>query len=133
MSALQKHAWFNLIVVALTAITVASLYPSLGAKAYGGFGVLGLCGLGALFHWRRGKRVVTDERDEMINRRAMVWGYGVLWVVFVLAALVAPAVYGQAVPIMVIESSVWVAFMILIATQSIAALVQYGRGPAHVK
>ncbi len=128
MSAVQKQAWFNLIVVAVAAVTIISLYPWLGARAIGGAGILGLCGLGALFHWRHGRRVVIDERDELINRRAMVWAYGVVWVVFIIAVLIAPRLFGDSVPIAVVQNSVWVAFMILLATQSIVALVQYRLG-----
>ncbi|HEX3727968.1 MAG TPA: hypothetical protein VHV08_17070 [Pirellulales bacterium] len=131
MTSAQKHAWFNLVVVLLTAITVLSLYPWLGERAYGGFGLLGFCGFAALFHWRRRGQVVSDERDALINRRANLWAYTVLWVVFVAAVMLAPRIFGDSVPTRVIETSVWIAFMLMLGVQSIAALIQYGRTPTN--
>ena len=130
MSATQKAAWFNLMVVALTATVVLTLYPMLGARASGGFGVLGFVGLAALFYRRQRGRAVSDERDVMIYHRANVWAYTVLWVCFVASALAAPAVFGDSVPVAVIQSSVWVAFMIVLGVHSIATLVQHGRAIA---
>jgi hypothetical protein len=49
MTAAQKHAWFNLVVVALSVVTVLILVPVLGPGAQGGFGLLGLLGFGSLF------------------------------------------------------------------------------------
>jgi hypothetical protein len=133
MTAAQKAAWLNLIVIASATIVVVALYPAFGSKAFAGLSLLALCALNVLFHWGRGRRVVSDERDEHINRRAVVWAYGVLWLAFVSAALLAPLVFGQAVPVRVIQNSVWVAFMILIGVQSIAVLVQYGREASHAE
>jgi hypothetical protein len=131
MNAPQKQAWFNLVVVLLTAALVASLYPWLGVRAQGGFALLVFCGFGALFHWRHPDKVATDERDVLINRRASLWAYSVLWIVFVSAALLAPRIYGDAVPVIAIQASVWIAFMLMLGVQSIAALVQYGRASTH--
>jgi hypothetical protein len=133
MSAVQKQAWFSLAVIALTTITVLALYPWLGARASGGFGMLGLIGLSAFFYSQRGKHVVFDERDRLINQRSNVVAYAVLWLAFVAAAMLAPLYFGEAVPTVVIQNSVWVAFMILFGVQSVAALVQYGRGAADAQ
>lgn len=127
MNAPQKQAWFNLVVVLLTTVLVVSLYPWLGVRAQGGFALLALYAFGTLFHRRHRDKVATDERDVLINRRASLWAYSVLWIMFVAAALLAPRVYGDAVPVVVIQASVWIAFMLMLGVQSIAALVQYGR------
>lgn len=132
MTALQKQSWFNLAVVAATLVLVLSLYPRMGAKAMAGFGLFGLVGLGVLFQWRRRGRVVTDERDVAINRLANVWAYAVLWVTFVTSALVAPTIYGDAVPTPMVQNSVWWAFMLLITVQSVVTLIIYRRGTADV-
>ena len=61
MSAAQKHAWFNLVIVLLCVITVVALIPVLGVqRAQGGFGILGLLGLGPLFFRKRAGVVVSD-------------------------------------------------------------------------
>jgi hypothetical protein len=131
MSALQKFAWFNLAVIALTLVAVLSLLPFLGKGALGGFGFLGFIGLGPLFFRKKPGQVVTDERDLMIQRRAWVLAYSLFWVVFVLAAvLLSAVVYGQdgAVPVWVVQSSVFCGFLLVYALASIAILVQYAGG-----
>jgi hypothetical protein len=96
MSAMQKWAWFNLAVIALTLVAVLSLLPFLGKGALGGFGFLGLLGFGPLFFRRKPGQVLTDERDQLIQRRSWVLAYSLFWVAFVLAAVVLSAVvYGQ--------------------------------------
>ena len=131
MSAMQKWAWFNLAVIALTLVAVLSLLPFLGKGALGGFGFLGLTGFGPLFFRRKPGQVLTDERDQLIQRRSWVLAYSLFWVAFVLAAVVLSAVvYGQegAVPVWVVQSSVFCGFMLVYALASIAILVQYAGG-----
>jgi hypothetical protein len=72
MSAMQKFAWFNLAVIALTLVAILSLLPFLGKGALGGFGFLGLIGFGPLFFRRKPGQVLTDERDQLIQRRSWV-------------------------------------------------------------
>ena len=131
MSATQKFAWFNLAVIALTVLAVLLLLPFLGKGALGGFGFLGLIGLGPVFFRKKPGQVVTDERDQLIGRRSWILAYSLFWVVFVLGAvLLSPLVYGQdgAVPVWVVLSSVFGAFMLVYALASIAILVQYAGG-----
>jgi hypothetical protein len=131
MSAMQKWAWFNLAVIALTLVAVFSLLPLLGQGALGGFGFLGLIGFGPFFFRKKPGQVLTDERDTLIQQRSWVLAYCLFWVVFVLsAALLSPLVYGQegAVPVWVVQSSVFCGFMLVYALASIAILVQYAGG-----
>jgi hypothetical protein len=131
MSTLQKFAWFNLAVIALTLVAILSLLPFLGKGALGGFGFIGLMGLGPLFFLRRPGQVLIDERDALIGKRSWIAAYSVFWVVFVLAAVFLSAVvYGQdgAVPVTVVQMSVAVGFMLVYALASIAILVQYAGG-----
>src|SRR5262245_4404170 len=132
MSALQKFAWFNLSVIALALVVVIALLPFLGKGALGGFGFLGLIGFGPLFFRRRPGRVLIDERDTLIQQRSWILAYALFWVVFVVAAvLLSPLVYGAegAVPVWVIQSSVFCGFMLVYALVSLAILVQYAGGP----
>src|SRR5271155_5604416 len=61
MSAMQKFAWFNLIVIGTTLVVVLALVP-FGKGALGGFGLLGLLGFGPFFFRRKPGKVLMDER-----------------------------------------------------------------------
>jgi hypothetical protein len=131
MSAMQKFAWFNLAVIALTLVTILLLLPLLGKGALGGLGFLGLLGFGPLFFRKKSGQVLIDERDQLIWQRAWVLAYAVFWVVFVLAAAVlSAAVYGLegAVPVWVVQSSVFGGLVLVFALASIAILVRYAGG-----
>ncbi len=132
MNATQKHAWFNLVVVAVTVVVLLALLRPFGARALGAFGLLGLLGLGPGFFRRRRGEVVIDERDRAIVRRAGLIAYGVFWVAFVVVCVSLPLLYGWdgSVPVVAAQSAVWVALMLLIAARSLTTLVLYQmRGP----
>lgn len=131
MSASQKHALFNLAVVSLSLVAVGGLYPFLGWKAHGSLGLCGLLGLGPILYRKRDGEVVTDERTILIQRRSVVLGYSVFWVVYVLAAsLLSPFVYGLegSVPVAVVQLSVFYAWVLFVGVMSLATLVLHGRG-----
>src|SRR2546425_8536314 len=88
MSRMQKFAWFNLAVIALTLLVVLSLLPFLGYRAMGGLGCLGLIGFGPLFFRKKPGQVVTDERDHLIQWRSWIFAYAPFLVLFVLLAFV---------------------------------------------
>lgn len=136
MCATQKFAWYNLVVVGVALASALLLVPVLGQGALGCFGLLGFLGLGPLFLRRKPGVVVVDERDRLIQRRSWIVAYALFWVVFVLAAVVlSAAVYGfdGAVPVQVVQSSVFVGFMFLYLTASIAILVQYAGGSSDAE
>jgi hypothetical protein len=126
----QKEALFNLVVVGLALATVLSLYPVFGPSAAAGFGLLGLLGLGPVFYRKRRCRIVADERDHLIQRRATIIAYTVFWLAFVASAMLALGFYGAegAVPVMVVMNAVWLGVMLVVAMHAIATLVQYGWG-----
>lgn len=136
MSAMQKFAWFNLIVIALTLVVVLASLPFLGKGALGGFGFLGFLGLGALFLRKKAGQVVADERDQLIQRRAWVLAQTAVWVAFVLAAaLLSPLIYGAegAIPVRIVQIGVYCALMFLYALASVAILVQYAGGTKNAE
>src|SRR5579872_7446411 len=99
-----------------------------GIEGHGGLGCLGFIGFGPLFFRKKPGRVVTDERDHLIQWRSWIFAYSLFWVIFVLIAVVLSAViYGEdgAVPVSVVRISVFCAFMLVYALASIAILVQY--------
>ena len=133
MTALQKNAWYNLGVIAMTLSTIGVLIPLAGKGALGGFGFLGLLGLGPMFFRKRSGQVVLDERDQSIANLSWNFAFAIFWVVAVMfAALVSASVYGSdgAVPVWIVQSSVFVGLIVIYAMSSIAILVQYGRGAA---
>ena len=118
MSAVQKFAWFNLAVIAMTLVAVLSLLPFLGKGALGGFGLIGVLGFGPLFFRKKPGQVVNDERDQLIQARSWILAYSLFWVVFVLAAVFLSAlVYGEegAVPVSVLRWSVACGFLLVYA------------------
>lgn len=132
MTAAQKHAWFTLAVVALSVLTVVALVPILGfRRAMGGFGLLGMLGFGVVFYRKRPGQVMFDERDADIQRRSLIITAAVFWVIFVEVCVFLPwYYYGErgAVPVAVVQSSVWIAWIIVSLIYTVATLVQYGRG-----
>ena len=130
MNASQKEAWFNLVVVLSALIMVAALVPFLGKGAMGGFGLLGFLGLSPVFFRKRHGAVVLDERDTQIRLRSQSCADLVFWLLFVLAAMTARAVYGWhgAVPVALVMASVWCGLAVLVGVMSLATLIQYGRG-----
>jgi hypothetical protein len=132
MTATQKHAWFNLAVVALSVLTVAALVPVLGPRrAMGGLGLLGLLGFGMLFFRKRPGVVVADERDAQIRLRALMLTSALFWIIFVETCVFLPwFYYGEqgAVPVVVIQGSVLVWWLIVTVVDSVATLVLYSRG-----
>ena len=131
MSATQKYAWFNLAVIGLTAVTVLGLYPMMGKGALGGLGWLGLTGFAPFFFRGKPGQVVMDERDQFIQQRSWVVAFAAFWVVFVLSvSLFAPLVYGfeGSVPVWILQTGVFAAYMLVCTLASIAILVQYTGG-----
>lgn len=131
MSPLQKFAWFNLAVIGFTLFLIGLLFPFLGYRAMGALGCLGVTGLSPLFFRGQPGKVLTDERDLLIQQRSWILAYALFWLVFVLTAVVLSAmVYGQDgfVPVGVVQVSVAWGFMFVYAVASIAILVQYARG-----
>ncbi len=130
MSAVQRNAWFNLVVVLVAVALVVGLRVLMGwPRAIAGFGTLGLLGFGPLFYRRRGAEVVADERDASIQRRSLVLGYTLFWLAFVAACVSLPMVYGEkgCVPVWLVMSSVWWGLAIVYGVAAAATLVQYGR------
>ncbi len=127
MSAMQKYAWFNLAVIALTIVVILALLPFMGTKALGGFGFLGLLAFGYFIVRPKPGKVLVDERDELIRRRATTLAYRVFWSLFVVVAGLSARFYGKngAVPVSVVQMSAFAALMLFIAVMSIAILVQY--------
>ena len=131
MSAMEKVAWWELAVSVAAVAVVALLFPWLGARASGGFGLLGLIALGIFFLRRRGNRVAVDERDREIERRAKAIGVGTAWMTL-LTALIAATMWtgfkqANAVSIELLNWLIWVQFPICYGMKGLVAIVMYRR------
>src|SRR6266404_2910925 len=118
MSQMQKFAWYNLAVIALTLVIVFSFLPFLGYRAMGGLGFLGFIGFGPLFFVKKAGQVIIDERDALIQQRSWILAYALFWVFFVLAAVFLSAWYygwDGAIPVSVVQLSVAWGFMFVYA------------------
>ena len=84
MTPQQRYAWFNLVVFAVSLGAYLVLVPWVGvSKAWGAFGLFGLCGFGVLFYRKKPGHPVMDERDQQIGRRSVLLAYSVFWLFFV--------------------------------------------------
>jgi len=140
MNRFQKLSWFNLIVIlialTLSAIAVSVLYFVVDLpirRALGGFGFMGITGLmglsPVLYKKERGK-VSFDERDELINYRAVLAAYSVFWLVFTAACMIPWSIIGPSgsisvnvLPIMLFGIGITLALV-----HSLVILIQYGLG-----
>jgi len=139
LAPLQRLAWFNLIIFAVAVALyfmalsffmwhfhrtlAAAALPSLGM-----FGVLGLLGIGDHICDRR----KLDEREALINQRAMTLGMQIFWLVFVLSCMGVWAYFSYifhqtTVPVGFFPLLVMLGWIVFMVTQSIAILVQYKR------
>jgi hypothetical protein len=140
MNRFQKLAWFNLIVILialiLSAIAVSVLYfvvdlpirPALGGVGF--MGITGLMGLSPVLYKKERGKVSFDERDELINYRAVLAAYSVFWLVFTAACMIPWSIIGPSgsisvnvLPIMLFGIGITLALV-----HCLVILVQYGRG-----
>ena len=138
MNRAQKMAWFMLIaiVVALTlsVLAVSILYFVFGlpiSRALGGFGFIGVAGLGGLapLLFKKDKnKVQYDERDLLIQRTASLAGYSIFWFLFVLAAMIPFFVLGPkgSISVKYLPAMVFGGMITVMLAQSIVTLEQYG-------
>lgn len=138
MNRWQKIAWFNLIVIAICVVLAAGMttiyafqhgFPS----ALGGTGFLGfacLIALGPFLFRKRKDQVAFDERDVMIERRAVRCGTTVAYFYFVIVCIVTWLVVGfdSKVSAGVLPMLVVGGFLVVNIVQSIVTLVEYRRG-----
>jgi hypothetical protein len=129
MNAMQKVAWAELMISVAAVIAATLLIPWLGPRATGAFGLLGLLGFSILFLQRRGNRVVVDERDWAIERKATGIGVGTAWMTLfttlIAATLWANYSHAGAVSTEFLNWLIWVQFAICYGTKGLLAVVMY--------
>ncbi|MBX3413462.1 MAG: hypothetical protein KF708_12300 [Pirellulales bacterium] len=129
MSVSEKAAWMQLIVCLAAIAVVTLLLPWLGHRATAGFALLALVTLSAVFYRRRGNRIVVDERDMEIERRATSVAVGTTWVglITVLASAGMWSNYSgvHSVSTVLLNWLIWLQFVACFGIKAIASIVLY--------
>jgi len=93
-------------------------------------GITGLMGLSPILYKKERGKVSFDERDELINYRAVLAAYSVFWLVFTAACMIPWSIIGPSgsisvnvLPIMLFGIGITLALV-----HSLVILIQYGRG-----
>ena len=138
MNRQQKIAWFNLVAITLAfGLSVTTfcvgffIFKAPVRQAAAGFGFMGIMGFigltPVLFKKDKGK-VLADERDLAILRKAAVVAYSVFWVLFVAAAMIPWFITGPDGKITV-NYLPWMVFggmFVVMLAQSLVTLSEYG-------
>jgi hypothetical protein len=125
----QRHALFNAAAAALCLFGV--LLPAVGLEwALAAFGILGLTALGRVFYRTSVVNgVPTDERDQLINLRAIQIAVAVFWIAAAQAATAAFVRRGGAasVPVAAFPAAVLAGWSLFLLAHSVASLALYRR------
>lgn len=135
MSKLQQRAWINLIVIAIILVFIAIRFvvvaDGLKEVEAGFVGLLsfvivaGLCVLQPILSRKEQGQIRFDERDRLINYRAILGTYIALWLL-TFTALFSTLVSDNAVPVYVLRILLGAIAIILVLVYSILILIQYG-------
>jgi len=145
MNRYQKIAWWNLIVITATIIiTAAAITIEFHIRGFSTIGFWFITPLVILkfnpFLFKKPKgqsRVVSDERDSLIVKRAVSFAYTTFWIVFLVSSFAIfwstgmgpkSSVPAITLPLMAVGGAL---FMKIVC--SVAMLVQYGREPKGEK
>jgi hypothetical protein len=141
MNRAQKISWSLVIAISLglilSVIAVPILYPKLGMpKALYGFGLIfligGLGGLSVFIFREDERKVISDERDKLIEKNAHLAGFGAVYLYVIILSLLPVIIFGPGKFIQI--RSDWSPALLIgagvgqVYAQSIAILIQYGRG-----
>jgi hypothetical protein len=138
MNRYQKIAWFNLVVITATIIiTSTAIAIELRIRGYSTIGLWFIAPLAILkfnrffFKKPHGQdKVICDERDNFIIKRALSFAFKAFWWVFVLSSFLLWWFIGQRnfVPTITLPLIVLGGALFMKVVCSVAILVQYGRG-----
>ena len=78
------------------------------------------------------KKIIFDERDQLIHKKAVMASYVVLWIYFVAACVITWCIVGPngSISVNVMPLTLIGGLVLFNVVQSLASLIQYGRG-AH--
>lgn len=129
MNAMQKIAYWEVAISFLAFIVVAALYPMMGHRATGAFGILGLLGFAPMFLIRKHKdEIISDERDKDIEQRATYLGVGAAWMFLFLSLIVITLWHGylkQDIPVKYTVTLIWIQFALCYGVKGAVSLTMY--------
>ncbi len=137
MNRYQKLAWFNLIVIIATIlITTIAITIEIHIRGYSTIGFWVFVVLLALLQFKpylfkkSQSKVLFDERDSLIQKRALSFAYTVFWWVFLILSFSLFLIIGpkNSVPIITLPLMVIGGALFIQIVCSVAILIQYGRG-----
>ncbi len=139
MNRYQKLAWFNLIVItAAIIITSTAIAIEIHIRGYSTTGLWFFVGPLLLLKFKPflfkkpqgGNKVVCDERDSFIIKRALSFAYTTFWIVFVISCFLLFLIIGprNSVPTITLPLMAIGGALFLKIVCSVAILVQYGWG-----
>ncbi|MHC4229415.1 MAG: hypothetical protein ACYSW0_18450 [Planctomycetota bacterium] len=139
MNRYQKLAWWNIIVITFTIIiTTAAIAIEFHIRGYSTLGIYFIAPLVLLkfnrFLFKKPQvegSVVSDERDSLIIKRALVFTFMAFWWVFLISSFLLWWLIGprNSVPTITLPLMVFAAALFMKVVCSVAILVQYGREP----
>ena len=136
----QKMSWLviwtfaaGLAIFAVLALVTGQVWPSLG-----GFGIVGVSGLGPIiFRKPKGDVVEVDERDKAICRKATLGGAMISYGTFILVCMATWKVYRwqgrEVISIHALPLIVFAGGTAMYLARSITLLVLYGREDRHAE
>lgn len=131
MTAMERVAWTELLVSVVTVATVTVLYPWLGDGATGAFALLVFVACGMWFLRGRKKKVVVDERDREIERRATRIGVEAAWMVLFLSLIVlvmwSSYFNEKIVATKLLTWLVWIQFAVCYGVKGLVGVLSYRR------
>ncbi len=137
MNRYQKLAWWNLIVITFTIIiTTAAIAIEFRIRGYSTLGIYFIAPLVLLkfnrYLFKKSQSeggVVSDERDSLIIKRALVFTFMAFWWVFVISSFLLWWFIGprNSVPTITLPLMVLGAGIFMKIVCSVAILVLYGR------
>ncbi len=129
MSASEKAAWLQLTICLAALVIVALLFPWMGHGATAGFALLALITLTAVFYRQRVNRIVVDERDQEIAKKATSMAVGTTWMVLITILAVAGmwSSYSEihSVSTRFLNWLIWGQFVAYFGMEAVASIVLY--------
>lgn len=138
MNVQEKQAWFTGVITwtAAAGFLIAGALTHFHPAAQALFSLLAFSAFSPLIgrKERIGGKIVMDERDQEIARKALVISYSIFWVCFVAACMAPFFVLGPnaqlTVPATWFCGVIWAAWCIVQGTSSLSIIIMYRRG-AH--
>ena len=130
MSAVEKSAWTELMVVVAAVLATAIALPYLGHLASDWFGLLAFLPLGMFFFRKRGDQVIVDERDREIQQKATSFGVQAAWMGTFLALIAVSMTHGyakEAVPTQYLNWIIWLQFAGYFGVRALFTIFSYRR------